>query len=91
MSQKGSIAANKVVVAAMDIELGRRLNPQMLTVVDWPSGSGPQGRSHDLQNLQDRVVKTSIQRGEAMLDAKLAPLGTQGGPVRGHRAKANGR
>jgi len=79
VSQKGSIAANKVVVAAMDIELGSRLNPQMLTSVDWPSGSVPQGAFADLQSLQDRVVKTSIQRGEAILDAKLAPLGTQGG------------
>ena len=31
------------------------------------------------ENVQDRVVKTSIQRGEAILSGKLAPLGTQGG------------
>lgn len=79
VAQKGAISANKVVVAAMDIELGSRLNPQMLTSVDWPSGSVPQGAFADPQSLQDRVVKTSIQRGEAILDAKLAPLGTQGG------------
>jgi pilus assembly protein CpaB len=79
VSQKGSIAANKVVVATMDIELGSRLNPQMLAAVDWPSGSVPQGAFGDLQSLQDRVVKTSIQRGEAILNAKLAPVGTQGG------------
>ena len=79
VSQKGSIAANKVVVAAMDIELGSRLNRQMLTEVDWPSGSVPQGAVADIQSLQDRVVKTSIQRGEAILNAKLAPVGTQGG------------
>ena len=79
VSQKGSIAANKVVVAAMDIELGSRLNRQMLTEVDWPSGSVPQGAISDIQSLQDRVVKTSIQRGEAILNAKLAPVGTQGG------------
>ena len=79
VSQRASIASNKVVVAAMDIELGSRLNRQMLTEVDWPSGSVPQGAFGDLQSLQDRVVKTSIQRGEAILGAKLAPLGTQGG------------
>jgi pilus assembly protein CpaB len=32
-----------------------------------------------VKNLQDRVVRTSIQRGEAILSSKLAPLGTQGG------------
>jgi pilus assembly protein CpaB len=79
VAQKGSVASNKVVVAVMDIELGSRLNAQMLTTVDWPSGSLPQGAFADLKELQDRVVKTSIQRGEAILSAKLAPLGTQGG------------
>ena len=79
VSQKGAIASNKVVVAVMDIELGSRLNPQMLTTVDWPSGSLPQGAFADAKELQDRVVKTSIQRGEAILNAKLAPVGTQGG------------
>ena len=79
VAQKGAIASNKVVVAVMDIELGSRLNPQMLTTVDWPSGSLPQGAFADVKELQDRVVKTSIQRGEAILNAKLAPVGTQGG------------
>jgi pilus assembly protein CpaB len=79
VAQKGAIASNKVVVAVMDIELGSRLNSQMLTTVDWPSGSMPQGAFADLKNLEDRVVKTSIQRGEAILNAKLAPVGTQGG------------
>ena len=79
VANKGAIASNKVVVAVMDIELGSRLNSQMLTTIDWPSGSLPQGAFADLKELQDRVVKTSIQRGEALLNAKLAPLGTQGG------------
>ena len=79
VANKGAIASNKVVVAVMDIELGSRLNSQMLTAIDWPSGSLPQGAFADLKELQDRVVKTSIQRGEALLNAKLAPLGTQGG------------
>ena len=79
VANKGAIASNKVVVAVMDIELGSRLNSQMLTTIDWPSGSLPEGAFADLKELQDRVVKTSIQRGEALLNAKLAPLGTQGG------------
>lgn len=79
VSQKAAIASNKVVVAAVDIELGSRLNTQMLKVVDWPSGSLPPGGFDDLKNLQDRVVRTSVQRGEAILNSKLAPLGTQGG------------
>ncbi len=79
VSQKGNLASNKVVVAVVDIQLGSRLNPQMLTMVDWPSGSVPQGAFADLKDLSDRVVKTSIQRGEAILNGKLAPVGTLGG------------
>ena len=79
VSKKGAVASNKVVVAAMDIELGSRLNPKMLATVDWPAGSLPQGAFVEMKDLQDRVVKTSIQRGEAILPTKLAPLGTQGG------------
>ena len=79
VGQKGSIDSNKVVVAAMDIELGSRLNPQMLSTVDWPSGSIPVGAFGDLKEVQDRVVKTSIQRGEAILASRLATIGTQGG------------
>ena len=79
VAQRGSIASNKVAVAIMNIELGSRLNSQMLTTIDWPSGSIPDGVYADLKELQDRVVKTSIQKGEAILSSKLAPVGSQGG------------
>ena len=79
VSQKGAIASSKVVVAITDIEMGSRLTPQMLSTVDWPQGSLPEGAFNDINILQDRVVRTSIQRGEAVLNAKLASLGAQGG------------
>jgi pilus assembly protein CpaB len=79
VSRKGTIESNKVVVAASDIELGSKLNLQMLTTADWPSGSVPQGAFTELKDLQDRVVRISVQRGEAVLSSKLAPIGTQGG------------
>ncbi|MFV0671677.1 Flp pilus assembly protein CpaB [Variovorax sp. tm] len=79
ISKQGSIASNKVVVAAVDIELGSRVNPQMLTTVDWPSGSVPSGSFSDIKALEDRVVKVGVLRGEAIMEGKLAPVGTQGG------------
>jgi pilus assembly protein CpaB len=78
-SQQGSMSSNKVVVAAVDIELGSKINPQMLSTVDWPSGSLPPNTFKDLQSLQDRVVKVSVLRGEPIVEGKLAPAGTQGG------------
>lgn len=79
VTRQSGIASNKVVVAAFDIELGSRINPQMLTSVDWPSGSVPVGTFSDVKDLQDRVVKVGVLRGEAVLEGKLAPVGTQGG------------
>jgi len=63
VAQQGRAASNKVVVAAVDIDLGSKLNPQQLKTVDWPSGSLPNGAITDPQTLQDRVVKTSVMRG----------------------------
>ena len=79
VSRQGGIASNKVVVAAVDIELGSRVNPQMLSTVDWPSGSTPNGSFSDIKALDDRVVKVGVLRGEAIMEGKLAPVGTQGG------------
>lgn len=79
VSQQGSIASNKVVVAVVDIELGSKITPQMLTTVDWPTASVPAGAFKEIKDLQDRVVKVSVLRGEAILDGKLAPPGTKGG------------
>jgi pilus assembly protein CpaB len=79
VSQQGSIASNKVVVAAVDIELGSKLLPQMLSSTDWPSGSVPPGAFQDIKALADRVAVVSILRGDAVLERKLAPAGTQGG------------
>lgn len=78
-SQRANIASNKVVVAAVDVGPGSKLNAQMLSTVDWPSGSLPAGAIQDIKALEDRVVKVGIVRGEALLDAKLAPVGTKGG------------
>lgn len=79
VQQKGDAATNEVVVAAVDIELGSRINPQMVKAVPWPSGNLPPGTFNKSEDLSDRVVKTSVLRGEAILDSKLAPIGTKGG------------
>ena len=79
ISQQASVPSTKVVVAAADIQLGSRLSSQMLKTVDWPAGSIPAGATTKAETLEDRVVKTSVLRGEPILEAKLAPVGTKGG------------
>jgi pilus assembly protein CpaB len=74
-----SSTPHKVVVAAVDIELGSRINAPMLSTVDWPSGALPAGAFSDPKDVQDRVLKVGVMRGDAIVDRKLAPTGAQGG------------
>lgn len=79
VSQQATVASSKIVVAAQDIDLGTPLTPQMLKVADWPKGNVPAGATEDIKTLDTRVVKTSLLRGEPVLESKLAPLGATGG------------
>ena len=79
LTQQSATGVARVAVAATEISLGQRIAPEMVKVVDWPSGSVPTGAVDDPKKLQDRVVRSALQRGEPILEAKLAPVGTQGG------------
>lgn len=74
-----SVGGDRIVVAAVDVQLGSRLNGQMLKLADWPAGSVPPGAFTDPKALEDRVVTSTVLRGEPLLASKLAPVGTQGG------------
>ncbi|WP_341319196.1 Flp pilus assembly protein CpaB [Paraburkholderia sp. IMGN_8] len=79
LMDRSSGMTTKVAVAALDINLGQRLNPEFIKMVDWPAGSIPSGAFTDVQKLDGRVMKNSALRGEPILDGKLTPVGTQGG------------
>ncbi len=79
MAQQNSLSTNKVAVAAVDINLGPRLTPDMIRLADWPAGSVQKDSFTDLKPLDTRVVKVSLQRGEPLTESKLAPLGATGG------------
>jgi pilus assembly protein CpaB len=69
----------QIAVAAADVELGAKLAPEMMKLVAWPSGSVPPGAFTELESLRGRVVRSSVARGEPVIEAKLAPAGTKGG------------
>ncbi|MES2784554.1 MAG: Flp pilus assembly protein CpaB [Pseudomonadota bacterium] len=79
VAQRANLASTQVVVAAVDIELGTKINPQMVTTVEWPAASTPEGAFRDVKEVQDRVLKVGLLRGDPILDRRLAPAGTQGG------------
>ena len=78
-ASRQSDAAATVVVAAVDVELGTRLAPEMLKLVQWPSGAVPTGAFASLEALQGRVLRVGVLRGDALVERKLAPAGAQGG------------
>lgn len=71
--------AGKIAVALVDIGLGARINPEMVRMVDWPTGAMPPGAFTDPKELDSRVARSSMQRGEPIMESKLAPPGTKGG------------
>jgi pilus assembly protein CpaB len=72
-------SADRIVVAATDVNLGQRLTPDMLKLAEWPKDSLPKGAYGDPLKLTGRVLKNSILRGDPISEAKLAPAGTLGG------------
>ena len=72
-------SGNRVAVAVADVSLGQPLSPQMIQMVEWPRGSMPPGAFTDPKQLEGRVLKAGVNRGEPVLEAKLAPAGTRGG------------
>lgn len=80
LSEQGAPKADaQVVVAVRDIELGQPLNASMVTLVSWPAGSVPDGSFALADAIDGRVLRTQLLRGEPVLEAKLAPVGTKGG------------
>ena len=72
-------SAGHVVVARADINLGQRLTPEMLKLVEWPKASHPPGAFGDPVKLAGRVLKSNVLMGDPISEAKLAPAGTLGG------------
>lgn len=79
VSQQGSANSKKLAVAAVDINLGTRLTPEMVRLADWPADSIPNGSFIDLKTLDTRVTRVSLQRGEPLMETKLAMVGATGG------------
>lgn len=71
--------SNKVAVALIDISMGARVTPELVHMVDWPANSMPPGAIVDLKKAEGRITRSNIQRGEPVLESKLAPEGTTGG------------
>ena len=90
MGQQTTGERSTVLVATSDLDLGQAITAQMLQPIAWPAGAQPVGSFNDAKLLEGRVVRSSIYKGEPVLEPKLAPEGTKAGLdsviKSGHRA-----
>jgi pilus assembly protein CpaB len=77
--RQSAAPADRIVVAASDVNLGQRITLDMLKLAEWPVGNKPQGTAGDPATIVGRVLKSSIQVGDPVTEAKLAPVGASGG------------
>lgn len=77
--QKVALAAKplklgQVVVAAESLQLGTRLQPQQLRLVQWPADSRPEGTCARIEDCTGRALITQVIENEPILQNKLAPV-----------------
>jgi pilus assembly protein CpaB len=69
----------QVVVATRNLVMGTKLDATMIRQAEWPADLVTEGTFGLVDSLMDRVVRTDIYTGEAILDSKLAPRGSASG------------
>lgn len=79
MNQQADLNTRKVMVASTDINLGTRLNGDVVRLADWPADSVPAGAFSEAKQIESRVTRVAVQRGEPILESKLALPGATGG------------
>ncbi len=67
------VKAEQVVVAAMPLPLGTRLQGQYVRLVSWPTSDRLPGMLTRVEDCADRALITSVVENEPILDRKLAP------------------
>ncbi|HVT35182.1 MAG TPA: Flp pilus assembly protein CpaB, partial [Nevskiaceae bacterium] len=62
----------QVVVAAREIEFGKRIEPNHLKLVPWPASALPEGAFSNLSDVVGKLSKHDILPGEPVLAARVA-------------------
>jgi pilus assembly protein CpaB len=77
--EKVSLPTTPVVVAGADLALGAELRKEDLRTIAWPADAVPAGSFNDPKDLVGRGLIQSMVQNEAVLPAKLAPVGSGAG------------
>ena len=70
-----------IVVAAVDLQWGTQLKPEMIKTAPFLEESLPEGHFTRTTDLNNRVVIASIKKGEPIVEHRLAPVSVKTGGV----------
>jgi len=76
---KSTEPTRDVVVATRNLPMGTKLDATMIRTAEWPADLVSEGTFAVPDSVRERVVRTDIYTGEAILDSKLAPRGSASG------------
>jgi len=68
-------ATTTVVVAAMDLPFGTKVEARHLGTIEMLRGSEPAGAYHALKDVEGKVARAALLRGEILLDGRFADQG----------------
>src|SRR5262249_52691468 len=74
-SAKPAPAQEQVVVAAIDIPLGTKIEQRHVAMISMLPGQAPKGSFHTYEDVLGRVVSSSVIPGEILLAPRLADSG----------------
>jgi pilus assembly protein CpaB len=69
------VATVDVVVAAMDLPFGTKVEARHLATIKMLRGSEPQGAYHALEEVEGKVARASLLHGEILLEGRFADQG----------------
>lgn len=60
-----------VVVAALEIPFGQKIEPAHLKTIQWPNESIPEGTYDDIAKVEGKIANQMITKGELILDKRI--------------------
>jgi pilus assembly protein CpaB len=77
----GSMETEPVLMAAIDIDIGTKLDAQNVKVEQWPKGKVQEGAARSLEEVQDQYTRARMYAGEPILSAKLMASRDEPAPI----------
>jgi pilus assembly protein CpaB len=73
------VATQKIVVAAVPLQVGARVDSSNLKLISWPGGEPVAGMFTRIEDCTNRALITPVVENEPILDSKLAPVAAGAG------------